>query len=265
MADSIERVPVRRITREDGKNIEDMVTRELPLTIIFNNRELVTLLCSPVDLRYLAVGFLASEGLIDHRDEIKDILADDRRGVVRVETRDGKDPDPGLLAKRLITSGCGKGTAFYSAVDAKNRAIIESGFSIAPGDVFTLVREFQNRSQLFQATGGVHSAALCDAGNILVFNEDIGRHNALDKVFGECLWEGIPTADRLVVTSGRVSSEILLKVVRRDIPVLVSRSAPTDLGVKLANDLGVTLVGFVRGERMNVYGHERRITAQGNS
>ncbi|MFC2012745.1 formate dehydrogenase accessory sulfurtransferase FdhD [Chloroflexota bacterium] len=261
MADSIERLPVRRITREGGKNIRDTVTRELPLTIIFNNRELVTLLCSPVDLRYLAIGFLTSGGLIGHRDEIKGILADDSRGVVRVETGDGKDPDAGLLTKRLITSGCGKGTAFYNVVDVKNRTVMKSDFSISPSDVFTLVREFQNRSQLFKSTGGVHSAALCDAGNILVFNEDIGRHNALDKVFGECLWEDIPTADRLIVTSGRVSSEILLKVARRDIPVLVSRSAPTDLGIKLANDLGVTLVGFVRGERMNVYSHERRITA----
>jgi FdhD protein len=105
----------------------------------------------------------------------------------------------------------------------------------------------------------VHSAALCENGKILVFSEDIGRHNAMDKVFGECLMKGIPTEDRLVVTSGRISSEILLKVARRQVPILISKSAPTSLGVKLAERLGITLVGFVRGKRANVYANNWRV------
>ena len=123
--------------------------------------------------------------------------------------------------------------------------------------------EFIQRSEVFKATGGVHSAALCDTKNILVFNEDIGRHNAIDKIFGECLLKDIPTDERLVITSGRVSSEILLKVARRNIPIIISKAAPTDLGVKLANDLGMTLLGFVRGKRINAYANEGRIVLNG--
>ncbi len=121
------------------------------------------------------------------------------------------------------------------------------------------MKEFQRRSDLYRTTGGVHSAALCDSEKILVFSEDVGRHNAVDKIFGRCLLEDIPTDDRMVVTSGRISSEILLKVARRRIPLIASKSAPTDLGVKLANDLGITLLGFVRGKRMNVYANRWRI------
>jgi FdhD protein len=140
---------------------------------------------------------------------------------------------------------------------------VESLLQVSVGEILALTRDFQHRSETFRATGGVHSAALCDTSNILVFNEDIGRHNALDKVFGECLLNGIPTDDRLVITSGRISSEILLKVARRNIPVLVSKSAPTNLGVKMANELGVTLVGFVRGKRANVYTNTWRVNRDG--
>jgi FdhD protein len=109
----------------------------------------------------------------------------------------------------------------------------------------------------------VHSAALCDTKSILVFSEDIGRHNAIDKVFGECLLKDIPIHDRLLVTSGRVSSEILSKAAKRRIPLLISKSAPTNLGVQLANEVGITLIGFVREKRMNVYTHRWRVLSRG--
>jgi len=105
----------------------------------------------------------------------------------------------------------------------------------------------------------VHSAALCDTERVLVFEEDIGRHNALDKVFGRCLYEGLSTSDGLLLTTGRVSSEVVLKAVRMGVPFLISRSAPTDLAVGFAEGLGVTLVGFVRGSKMNVYAHREGI------
>ncbi|MFH1087080.1 MAG: formate dehydrogenase accessory sulfurtransferase FdhD [Chloroflexota bacterium] len=260
LMDTTEKLTIQRIAGDGRQDVEDVVIREMPLTIILDNQELVTLLCSPPGLDYLAAGFLFSEGLIKSREQIKRIMIDGPRGVVRVDTEGGRQSAEDLLFKRLITSGCGRGASFYSAADVMGQAKVESETRVSAAGIFALVKQFQQRSEVYRTTGGVHSAALCDSRDILLFNEDIGRHNAIDKVFGECLLKDLPADGLIAVTSGRVSSEVLLKVVRRNIPVLVSRSAPTSLGVKLAGDLGVTLVGFVRGTRMNVYANGWRIT-----
>ena len=136
---------------------------------------------------------------------------------------------------------------------------VESDIAISARQVFALMDEFIRCSAVFRATGGVHSAALCNIGSIIVFSEDIGRHNAVDKIFGQRVLEDMPTEGHLIITSGRVSSEILLKVARRNVPLLISKAAPTNLGVKLASDLGVTLIGFAREKRMNIYANEQRV------
>ena len=210
MENKVGNISILRLTEECRNNIEDMVAREFPLTIVLNNQELVTLLCSPADLKYLAVGFLFSEGLLNGKDEIKKILVDGEKGIVRVETEESVELGGDVLFRRFITSGCGRGASFYSAADAQGQVKVESQIGISAREIFILVKDFQHRSQVYLATGGVHSAALCDTKGILVFNEDIGRHNAIDKVFGECILTDLPTEDRLIITSGRVSSEILL-------------------------------------------------------
>ena len=260
MPEDTEKVSILRITEQDGTEMEDVVVREFPLTIILNNQELVTLLCSPTNLKYLALGFLASEGFIKAREEIKSILLDDRRGIVRVETEGNPDISGDRIFKRFITSGCGKGAAFYSVADATDATMVKSETRISASQVFTMMREFQHRSEVFKNTGGVHSAALADGESLLIFSEDIGRHNAIDKIFGKCLWENTPTNDRVIVTSGRISSEILFKVAKRGIPIIISRSAPTDLAVRTAVDMGITLIGFVRGKRMNIYSNNWRVS-----
>ena len=263
MKEETERFLTLRVTEQDRSRIEDTVVREFPLTIFLNNQELVTLLCSPTDLKYLAVGFLASEGLIKGRGDIKKILADDQRGVVRVETEEDKEFASQLIFKRFITSGCGRGASFYSAADVQGQAKIESQVRISALDVFSLVKESQHYSQIYRTTHGVHSAALCDSKRILVFAEDIGRHNAIDKIFGQCLLESIPTDGHMIITSGRISSEILLKVAKRNIPIIISKSAPTNLAVRLSDDFNITLIGFVRGKRMNAYTNDWRIVIDG--
>ncbi len=263
MDNETEKFPILKLSEKGRNSIEDVVAKEFPLTIILNDQELVTLLCSPGNLRYLAVGFLFSEGFLKSKDEIKKVIADDRIGVVRVETEGGVELARDVLFKRLVTSGCGRGASFYSAADAQGRVKVESWIEISTLEVLNLVSEFQHRSQIYRATGGVHSAALCDTRDILVFSEDVGRHNAIDKIFGECILKDIATDDHIIITSGRISSEILLKVAKRNVPIIVSKSAPTNLGVRLAADLGVTLVGFVRGKRMNVYTHDWRIWVDG--
>jgi FdhD protein len=262
MQNEIEKITVLRLTRESRSNIEEMFARELPITIILNNQELVTLLCSPANLEYLAVGFLYSEGLLKSKDEIKKIFVDDERGVVRLETVEDKEFVQDILFKRIISSGCGRGASFYSTADTTSPKV-ESQMKISTDEVFALVNEFQHGSELYLATGGVHSAALCDRESILVFSEDIGRHNAIDKIFGKCLLEDMPTNDRVVITSGRISSEILHKVAKRGIPIIISISVPTNLGVRIADNLGITLISSVRGKRMNVCTNGWRIVTDG--
>ncbi|MDV2988614.1 MAG: formate dehydrogenase accessory sulfurtransferase FdhD [Dehalogenimonas sp.] len=247
---------ITRINENSPESLEDEVVREAALTIFFNDTELVTMLCSPAEERYLAAGFLAAEGLIENAGDILSLTLDETRGIARVIARDRGEA--GRIWKRFISSGCGRGATFYSAADVASPPV-ESSLTVRPGQIYRLMRAFQEQSEIFKSTGGVHAAALACGDTIELFSEDIGRHNAVDKVFGRCLLDNIATGDKMLLVSGRISSEILLKTARRRMPVLVSRSAPTDSGVKLAEKLGITLIGFVRGHRMNVYAHPERI------
>ena len=260
---SVETFKIKRFTEASKEDIEETVARERPLTIVLNNRELVTLLCSPTELKYLAIGFLSSEGLVKSKEDIKKILVDDRRGIVRVETVEEQEFSDEQMFKRFITSGCGRGATFYSAADVQGEIKVKSRTKISVTEVFTLTKEFLHHSQMYRTTGGVHSAALCDTASILVFADDIGRHNAIDKIFGQCLLENISVEEHLIISTGRISSEMLLKAAKRNIPIVISKSAPTALGVGLAGELGITLIGFVRGRRMNVYSHDWRIRIDG--
>jgi FdhD protein len=257
--DETERFSVLKFTEKGSSSIEDIVAKESPVTIILNNRKLVTLFCSPANLGYLAVGFLFSEGLLKNKKEIKSITVDEQQSVVRVEAEGCEGLARDVLPRKITASGFAKGASFDSAAAARALPKVVSTIEISAAEVSGLVSKFQRCCRSYQTTGGVHSAALCDTRSIMVFSDDVGRHNAMDKVFGQCLLTDIPTDDRIVITSGRVSSDILLKVARRNAPIIVSKSAPTSLGLRLADDLGVTVVGFVRGKRMNVYTHAHRI------
>jgi FdhD protein len=257
--DNVEKVDIYRVNRDSKLADVDIVVKELPLTILLNGRELVTLLCSPANLKYLAIGFLLSEGLLHGKNDIKSIIDDGRRGIVRVETFMDLEGKEEQVFKRIITPGCGRGAAFYSAADAVGMSGVKSDLQVTGAEILGLMSQFQHRSETYRSTGGVHSAALCDNNILNVFSEDIGRHNAIDKIFGQCLWEGISTNNQIILTSGRISSEIVIKIARNNVPILASKSAPTNTAVKLADLLGITLIGFVRGTRMNVYSHHQRI------
>jgi FdhD protein len=244
--------------RQDGREtIEDIVTPEVPFTLKVNTEELVTLLCSPSDLEDLARGFLFTSGLIKKGPDIKEILVNKQHWLAHIEIVDtiGKE----LTFKRLYTSGCGKGTLFYNAVDIMYRSKIISDFKIKSNVILALMADFQKKSESYLKTGGVHSAALANKDNILVFREDIGRHNAIDKVIGNALIKKLSFENLILMTSGRISSEVLLKVRKCCIPVVISRSAPTNQAVRHARQMDITLIGFARGTRMNVYSAEERV------
>lgn len=255
-----EKLPVVRITEGIRSDVEDLVVKETALTILLDNHELVTTLCSPIDLKDLAVGYLFSEGFLKSKEEVKKVVVDDQKGIAWVETKEGKGADAGVLSKRLITSGCGRGASFYSLADAQVGMKIESRFQMPAKNVLALVGEFQHGSELHKVTRGVHSAALCDAQKILMFADDIGRHNAIDKIIGRCILTAVPSENHGLIFSGRISSEMLLKAARRGFPVVISVASPTNVAVRMANDMGMTVVGMVRGKRMNIYSGAWRIT-----
>jgi FdhD protein len=254
----VSRLDIIRIDKSGRKNYQDEVSDEIPLTIHLDGKELLTLLCSPESLKEFSAGFLYSAGIIKSINDINTITIDSQRWISHVELKN-KTEAAQFMFKRMYTSGCGRGVLFYNTLDLLHRRKINSNLKIHSAKITELMASFQNSSTAFKQTGGVHSCALSDGENILIFKEDIGRHNALDKVIGEALFKGLDMRDFVVLTSGRVSSEIVLKAGKTRSPFLISRSAPTDQAVKLSKDLNLTLIGFVRGERMNVYAGQERI------
>lgn len=244
------------ILRVKGENInkeEDILIVEYPFTIYLNDEEIITLLCSPKALKELAIGFLFSEGFIDDMENVVDINMDEAKGSIYVNVKNRKPLAEKLQGKRTITSGCGKGTIFYNVLDSFKSKKIENSIEIEVDKIKKLIKKFNHKSELFLSTGGVHSCALCTKDDIMFFAEDIGRHNALDKILGSAIIKGIDFSDKLVITSGRISSEMLIKVAKRGIPLIISRSAPTSLSIELARELNIAVVGFARGEKMNIY------------
>lgn len=243
---------------ERGREKDEVVT-ESPLTVFLNEKEFVTLLCSPQKMDYLAVGFLRSEGLISKASEIEELRVDEDEGMVFVNTSGEVDLAEKLYGKRTITSGCGKGTVFFSVLDSLQSEPVTSDLKIEAQTLLAQINDLQQKSQLFKATGGVHSAALADSEQIIVHSEDIGRHNAIDKIIGETVLKEMFLEDKILLSSGRLSSEIVIKGAKLRVPFVVSRAAPTSLSIELAEKMGITLVGFARGKRLNIYAHDHRI------
>lgn len=253
-------VKLKRYNGPTSDISEDLVVREVPFTIFINDEELVTLVCTPDGLEELAAGFLCSEGILRRPGDLKEITLNTDDGYIWVETV-SPVPATGNFLKRYITTCCGKGRAsFYFVNDARDLKPLEvDDFKIKVESVTALASLLEERAGLFRSTGGAHGAALCDSGKIIAHYEDIGRHNAVDKILGHSYLNKIPLADKTIVISGRISSEILIKVARMGIPVIVSRSAPTDLAIEMAESLGVTVAGFARGSRVNIYTHPERV------
>ncbi|WP_188454765.1 formate dehydrogenase accessory sulfurtransferase FdhD [Virgibacillus oceani] len=250
------------IIRFDGgerMNAEEEIAAEFPLTIMVNGEEFATVVCSPTDLEELLIGILASEGIIRNWQEINSLHVDKELGFAYVEIDRPFNEIQYEHSKRFIGSCCGKSRQFYFKSDVKTAKTIASRLSITVGQCFELMKQLQEQSEQFQRTGGVHNAALCTPTEMISIRTDIGRHNALDKIYGHILQDRIPLHDKLIVFSGRISSEVLLKISKIGAGILISKSAPTDLALKLANDLGITTVGFVRDNKMNVYTHPHRI------
>ncbi len=237
----------------------DEVASELPVRLVLNDQPLVTLLCTPNELKELTVGFLLSEGLLRDISALRNFEIIENESAVRVELADLPANWGNLFEKRTISSGCGKGITFtgYRADPADRLPV--TGPAVNLSDIRNMLHTFRNISKLYLETGGVHSAALSDGRDILLFSEDIGRHNAVDKLIGKAFLQMVSVENKILLTSGRVTSEIMTKAARNRFPILISRAAPSCMAISLAEDMGITLVGFARGDRMNIYAWPNRI------
>jgi FdhD protein len=236
--------------------VEEEVITEIRFSIFVGEQELVTLMCSPWKLRELVIGFLYIEGLVDGPEDIEllRVCLEDRMAEVVL-----RDPDFQIPARKILTSGCTGGQTFGKYLTELDRFRVPTGSVVQPDAVYRLMRKLYDSAELYKRSGGVHTSILADGQDILVVAEDIGRHNTLDKIQGECLLRGISTKDRVILTSGRISSEMLLKSAVMGVPIVGSRTSPTELAVTLAERLNITLMGYIRPGSMNVYTHAWRL------
>lgn len=246
------------------QQIEDQVVIEHPLTLIVNGKELMTVVCSPEHIEELAIGFLISERILKTVEDITYIRVEENGTFIHIEANRVFPFFEQMNHKRYISSCCGmsrQGFVFANDVLTAKK-MTHQHISLQPEDCFKLMNALEKEAEIFQSTGGVHNAALCDPNGVVISRMDIGRHNALDKIYGYCLKNNIPVHNKIVAFSGRISSEILLKVAKIGCEIILSKSAPTEMALTLAEELGITTVGFIRGNRFNVYTHPERIVRQ---
>ncbi len=258
----IHHLNVTKISSGKKEEIEDTVVTEAPLTIFLNEEKVITLLCTPQDQKYLAVGFLFSEGFIENKKDVERVNFDPKKNEINILTKSKRGLPSSFSQPKTLTSGCAKGVTFFGFedIDPTKELLIDLQTTFTSSEIQRLMHEFEKISVLFRKTGGVHASALANKEKFLIYFEDIGRHNAVDKVFGKCLLNQINCDDKLLLLSGRISSDILAKASKSGVSIIVSRSAPTSLAVKSAQKLGITLVGFARGSKMNIYSFPLRIT-----
>lgn len=235
--------------------LDGVVPVEEAITLHVNGQPLVRLMCTPVLLEELALGFMFNEGLIEGLDNVQEIKP--------LQLRDGSrwmdvwlhhEIEPPRL--RAITSGCSGGTTFEPS-----GGVIESDLRITPQQVMHLMAELSQSAVLYKKAGGIHVAALADGEQLVCVAEDIGRHNTIDKIAGLCLQQGLPTQDHILLSSGRISSEMVNKAARMQVPVVVSRTSPTSLSVQMAREWHVTLIGYTQRRRFRIYAGEERVVA----
>ncbi len=237
------------------------VIREKPVTLYFNGREVVTLLCAGHHLGELAAGFFYSEGFIAAPDEIQKMHIDEAAGRVELTAEGKSGLTERLWQKRTISSGCGKGSLFYYSLDALLSRPVKSNLRVSPRYVLDRVEDLNRLSETYRRTHGVHNTALASVEQILLFRDDIGRHNAVDMIVGHVFLKGISLDDKMLITTGRLTSEMLIKAAKVNIPILISRNTATSLAVELAASLGVTMIGYARAGKFTVYSGSERIDA----
>lgn len=238
------------------KEMKWAVCEESPVDLLVNRKKLVTFMCTPQHLNELGIGYLFSRGLIRQVADVYTLAACDDLRKVYVSVADQiPEEDYGLAS--VLTSGCGSDSVLSEEFRAMQP--IATSFRVSLGRLQELARGMFEKAELYKETGGVHCAALTDDAELLVVREDVGRHNAIDKVVGKGLFLGVDFAQTMLLTTGRISSDMVLKAVAAQIPVVASRSIPSTLALEIAEQSGITVIGRMAAKEPVVYSHPGRI------
>jgi len=255
------------VSAGDAKHATDLVAEEKPLHIFLNNTHFVTILCSPSRLKELAVGHVFSEGIIKNRNEIHNILLEEDKQLCRIQLKPNIDLKKKIeLAKpfsRLITSSCGSSDywPFPKLIDRIKLPKVSSHLVVKAELISECVKNLNTVAKTFRKTGGVHVAAIYeDNGDLAALAEDVGRHNAVDKVIGTRALGNAGFSKLFLALSGRLTGDIVLKAARIGLPMIASQAAAIKSGIEVAKHCRITLIGFARGKRMNIYTCPKRVT-----
>lgn len=250
-------IKIKLIRFEEQKKIrvDDIVAREAKLNIIVNKKKIVTLNCSPGNDKYLGIGFLLTTSMIRNKEELISMKLKKNSIHIEIESLT-------LSMNERNNSNLMIGIQEQIEEQIKETPVIRASPEISLTTIYHLVLEMQEKATFFKLSGGVHSCALATAeGTIVLFCEDISRYNTIDCIVGEAFLKSIKTDNKAMITSCRITSGIIKKMIVGNIPIIISRAAPTDFAIQLAKQKGITLVGFVRGKRMNIYSHPERIVS----
>tara|TARA_Y100001970_G_scaffold246323_1_gene314130 strand:- start:6593 stop:7477 length:885 start_codon:yes stop_codon:yes gene_type:complete len=249
---------------QGGQRIETSVPVERPLALYLNNREIVTLMTVGDFPECLAVGYLINQNMLRPDDRITDIEYDEIAEAVVVRTEQETDFEE-KLARQTRTSGCALGTIFGDILETFEDTILNPEAKVHTSWLYALTAAINSTPSLYTEAGGIHGCVLCDTDRPLIYMEDVGRHNAVDKIAGYMYLNGISADGKIFYTTGRLTSEMVIKTVQMNIPILISRSGFTAWGVELARKAGLTLIGRARGKRFVALSGEQRIIYDTNS
>ncbi|MFX1419471.1 MAG: formate dehydrogenase accessory sulfurtransferase FdhD [Promethearchaeota archaeon] len=265
------KIKIFRLKKGSTDEIDDVVLYETPIDIYINSKQIVNIICLATDLKELAIGFLFSIGVIESIKDVENIDIDELKNTIFVELKkeikfdlENLDINP---VSRVVDTTCGISSPWRKLIkesldksNIKQEIKTKNKIKVKPSIIFSAIKEMQVKTPLYRETGGCHGAAIFDIdGNLLSVKEDIGRHNAIDKVIGDLLLKEIGFENVFLTTTGRLTGDSVLKAIRSKIPIVASLSAAIESGIRLAFAYGITLIGFARGARMNIYTHPDRI------
>jgi FdhD protein len=246
--------PTHPVTAVDEYNTSRQVEvpGESPLTLYVDEREIVTLMTIGAHPEALALGYLRNQRFVDRLEQIRSVTVDHHTESVQVTTRDGIEGWDEKLKKRTVTTGCGQGTVFSCTLD-NLYTIRLPDTRVQQSTLYELLDNISGHNKIYRRSGAVHGCALCAGADSLMYTEDVGRHNAADAISGYMWLDDISGADKIFYTTGRLTSEIVMKTAHMGIAVLLSRSGVTHMGLELAQELGMTMIARARGRHFLVY------------